>query len=182
MAWATLWFFFWDWYFKTCDGNSHKMSRLFHFVVRESNLIPSLLMPYHRPCPTYRERAIHVAVVWIICFLRFISHLDSKKIIAHISTDRMRNCNRRFWIAVWTLPWAYLSIPWFLCERWFNHDFLLSRRFRLIRFMENLAAQNSHLDSNSWTGLQIHFYNLYLHFYTILYLHRKLNFQPFLSL
>lgn len=93
MAWATLWFFFWDWYFKTCDGNSHKMSRLFHFVVRESNLIPSLLMPYHRPCPTYRERAIHVAVVWIICFLRFISHLDSKKIIARISTDRMRNWN-----------------------------------------------------------------------------------------
>lgn len=145
MAWATLWFFFWDWYFKTCDGNSHKMSRLFHFVVRESNLIPSLLMPYHRPCPTYRERAIHVAVVWIICFLRFISHLDSKKMPVYRPIEceiGILNCRLNASVSL-TID-IYLSIPRFLCERRFNHDFLLSRRFRLIRFMENLAAQNSH--------------------------------------
>lgn len=119
-------FFLWDCYLRTCDGKSHKMSRLFHFVVEESNLIPSLLMPYHHPCPTYRERAIHVAVVWIICFLRFISHLDSKKITArYISTDSRRYAKLESQILNASNNRHLSSLPRFLRERWFNHDYLV---------------------------------------------------------
>lgn len=91
-------FFFRDWYFRTCDGKSHKMSRLFYFVVRESNLIPSLLMPCPRTSVSCSCRANA-----IICFLRFISHLDSKRIVYRpISTDT-RNLTK---IGVWTLPFT----------------------------------------------------------------------------